>query len=131
MKFLKVLIYLTFTNWLIIVVLGSLICPYVGEAISDRPFIGGSRQSAEDALGISLMCMLVSAVCSLPALIFMFVAHLLLNKNKVSKMKHQLIQNVVHLGVAVLTFGVMFILMGMDRATDQDLDFILILFFSY
>lgn len=126
MKTLKVPIYLTFANWLIIVIIGSLLCPYVGEAITNRGFAGGSNAS-EKTLQISLMCMAISAVCSLPALIIMFLTHLFLNKGNVSKKKHMLIQNAVHLGVSVLTFGVLYSMSGIGR----EADFIVILVVSY
>jgi len=117
MKTLKVPIYLTFTNWLIIVVIGSLLCPYIGE-LMDGGVIGNSNRASEQAMEISLMCMAASAVCSLPALIIMFVVHLLLNREGVSKKKHMLIQNAVHLGVSILTFGVLYGMSGFGREGD-------------
>lgn len=126
MKTLKVPVYFTFTNWLIIVIAGSLLCPFVGHLITGQGAFSGRRDSIEDSFEVAALCMLVSAVFSLPALIIMLVTHLMLNRNGVSKKRHMLVQNMVHLGVSLLTFGVIYSLTGFD-----DIEFLVILILSY
>ncbi len=131
MKTFRIPIYITFTNWLIIVVIGSLLCPHIGQALTGEAAFGGSRNSAQELLGVSLICMVASALCSLPALILMFVAHLLLNKKEVSKKRHMLVQNLVHIGVSILTFGVMYLLVTDFGRHSRDVEFIGLLMLSY
>lgn len=121
MKIIRIPLYRTFTNWLIIVVVGSVFLPFVGNllfsAISEFRHI-----EFDDKLGfIMLISMVCSAICSIPALIIMFVAHLLLNRKGLPFKEHRYYQNLVHLGVSVLTFGVMLMIIGTGK---KELNFI-------
>lgn len=106
----RIPLYWTFVNWLIVVAIGSLIAPWIGEWI-DNPH-RDSQSMRIDQLTISMFCAFFSAISSIPALVIMCVTHLLLNKGNVTKMKHRLIHNGVHLLLAVITFYVVYRLMG-------------------
>lgn len=68
-----------------------------------------------------LISMVCSALCSIPALIIMFVAHLILNRKELPFNEHRFYQNLVHLGVSVLTFGVMLMIAGTGK---KELNFV-------
>ena len=75
----------------------------------------------EQILGIMGISMICSAICSIPALIIMFVAHLILNRKELPFNEHRFYQNLVHLGVSILTFGVMLMIAGTGK---KELNFV-------
>jgi ABC-type sulfate transport system permease component len=121
MKIIRIPLYRTFTNWIIIVVIGSVFLPFIGNLL----FSGISEfrrvRFDEEMLSIMVISMACSALCSIPALIIMFVAHLILNKKEFPFKEHRFYQNLVHLGVSVLTFGVMLMIVGTGK---KELNFV-------
>jgi len=109
-------IFYTFTNWIITVIVGSIMLPAFGNLLGGHSDISAKTYFDGDTLGIILISMIVSAVCSLPALIVLFVTHLILNRNQENIRTHQFTQNVVHVVVSVFTFGVF--AMYMDTRND-------------
>lgn len=113
----RIPIFYTFTNWIITVILGSLLLPAVGSAIGGNNEFSVKHYFDDDTLGIVLISMVASAVCSLPALIVLFIAHLILNRSQHEINNHQMIQNVVHIGVSFLTFLVF--ALNMNGSSDK------------
>ncbi len=121
-------LFYTFTNWLITVVLGSALLPIVASAFGENNELTNKTYFDDDTAGIIVISMIASAVCSLPALVVLFITHLLLNRSEQNMNNHQAIQNVVHIAVSVLTFLVFAINMGMGA---RDAKFLYAIAFTY
>lgn len=121
MKTFRIPIYFTFVNWLIVVIVGSLLCPLFAELILEHG--GGFNFDSIELIG---MCSLLSAIFSLPALIILLVTHVILNRRADSKLSFTLIHNLVHFTVALITFFVIFAAIDFDEG-----DEILVLICSY
>ena len=100
-------LYRTFTNWLITVAVGSALLPFVSLVLGGNGVFTGHRGVSDETLMMILLSMLVSAVFSIPALLILFFTHWILNSSTHVWKKHQLVQNCVHLFVALGTFTVL------------------------
>ena len=91
------------TNWLIAVSTGSIIVPLLGSY--------DDRQAEPKIFFLAVMVAAVlSAVCSLPALIVLLVAHVRLNRKDITLQYHRRIHGVIHLLAGLFTFLVLFVL---------------------
>lgn len=102
----KIPAYFTIINWLIAVVLGSLLIP-VTSSFSRKNFISFNEKYLETALGFAA----VSAVLSIPAILLLLISNIILNRRELPKVKYLLIQNAVHVGVTILTFAIISLLL--------------------
>lgn len=91
----RIPVYRTFINWILTVITGSILFPIVN----------GEYNSG--FLEVIFISMIASSMYSLPAVLVMFFAHILLNKYVKNRRNHQLLQNSVHLFVIIITFGVL------------------------
>lgn len=119
-------LYRTFTNWIIIVAIGSILLPVVSQMLGGNSTFSGHTLFDDETLGLILISMIASAIFSIPALVVMFIGHLILNRKVQTPRKHQLIQNSVHLFAALITFGVMKVEMGTN-----DAGFVIAIAFAY
>ena len=106
-------LYVTFTNWILTVLAGSLLLPFTSGSYGEGVIVGVS--------------FILSALCSLPALILLLFIHLVLNKKVKTLQNHQLIQNGFHLLVTVLTFSVLWTKFG----SPSERSFFLAIIFTY
>jgi hypothetical protein len=90
----RIPIWRTFVNWAAVVLVGSIIAPILLSAFEVEHF----------NVGIIPGFMLVSAVCSLPAVGVFILVNWGLNLQKLSAGRYCLWQGLIHLGVSILTF---------------------------
>ena len=119
-------LYRTFTNWIITVAIGSALLPFVSFIVGGNGFFSGNKVISDETLPMILFSIVISAICSIPALLVLFFAHWILNNSTPVWKNHQLIQNGVHLFVALATFTVMGISFG-----NNDRNFLWVLVLAY
>ena len=111
------------TNWMISAIVGTLLWPPVALIIS---LAFGNRDAPGEGIAVLfLLVLVVSAACSLPALIVLFFSHVMLNSRGVSLKKHRQIHMTIHLIVSVLTFVVLFLWMG-ERDDDLNVVYVVL-----
>lgn len=119
-------LYRTFTNWIISVVIGSLLLPFACFAVGGNNVYTSYKVISDETFGMILFSMVFSAVFSAPALVILFFAHWILNNKTEGLKNHQLIQNGVHIFAALATFIVMGILFG-----NNDRNFLFAIILAY
>lgn len=118
----KIPAYFTFVNWAIAVVLGSLFIP-ITSSFNSRSIISFNEEYMETVGAFAA----VSAILSLPAIIILLISNIILNKQELPKTKFLLIQNGVHLGVTILTFGII----GSLLESRSDFEFVVPIALTY
>ena len=101
MKSYRIPPYITFVNWVIAVILGSLCIPMT-NLFHGRPNFSFN----EEFFTTAGMFAAVSACLSLPAIVIMLISNIILNRTNFTKFNYLIIQNLVHVVVTVLTFAV-------------------------
>ena len=90
----RIPIWRTLVNWISVVLLGSIIAPILLSVFDVEKF--------EPAMVLAFM--IVSAVCSLPALGVFILSNWGMNGEKLSTGRYRLWQGLIHLGASVITF---------------------------
>ncbi len=101
MKSYRIPPYITFVNWAIAVVLGSLCIPMT-DLFQGRPNFSFN----EEFFSVAGMFAAVSACLSLPAILIMLISNIILNRSNFNKFNYLIIQNLVHVIVTIVTFAV-------------------------
>lgn len=96
-------LYRTFLNWIIAVLLGSILWPMV-YWVFDR-----SEIRLGDVGGIVLISMILSGLSSLPALAILLVTSWQLNKRDMIRAAYVRVHAAIHLLVALLTFLIIYV----------------------
>jgi len=98
-----------FTNWIIAVLTGSIVWPLVTSLST------GELQMDKYA-PVIVLSMVFSALCSLPAIIILLIAHIVLNNRNVSLKDHRRIHTTIHLLAGVLTFTVIYLIFAKNES---------------
>lgn len=97
-------LYRTFLNWIISVILGSVLWPCIYW------FFDRTEVHLDDAGGIVLISIIISGLFSLPAMLILLFASWKLNKQYLIPKVYVQIHVAAHLLVALLTFFVIYVL---------------------
>jgi hypothetical protein len=111
METIHIPVWRSFVNWIAVVILGSCIAPSLLKAHATP----ASWTDGETVLGF----MAVSAVFSLPALLVFILSNWAMNKRRLRISTYRGRQFLIHLGISVMTFGVI----GISGDEFDDMDF--------
>jgi drug/metabolite transporter (DMT)-like permease len=116
-------VWRTFLNWIIAVLIGSVIWPVLSL------FFKGGPDDLEEAGALMLISAVVSAMTSFPTILLMTLVNWQLNKRDLVRKAYQLIHTAIHLFLAMLTFFVLYIFA--DHLSSTEAFQFLLIAFSY
>lgn len=121
-------VWRTLSNWGIVVASGSIAAPVLANLI----FAGSLANPSMNIGATIVISMIVSSLTSLPALIVLFITHHKLNQMRLAEAAYRNYHRMVHLGVAVLTFGTIYLIFKSDFDNDNQSALpLLVLGFTY
>lgn len=100
----------TLVNWIITVITGSILWPVLGVLVEGR-----SAVAIGEAGPVMLISMVLSALCSIPALILLLVINGILNKQEVTLVRYKTIHHAIHFFLGILTFFVIMVFAGLSN----------------
>jgi len=100
------------TNWLITVVVGSIIWPVLAAIMSSS--------DGQELITVIFISMVLSATFSIPATLILYFTNLALNDNGSDVTVHRRVHMLVHALVGVATFAVLFFAIGVNELETAD-----------
>jgi hypothetical protein len=98
----RIPVWRTFLNWIIAVVAGSILWPIIMSLFRNGP------KELDAVGGFMLISAVVSALTSLPAMLILLFANWQMNKQEMPRSRYRGIHILIHMGVAILTFCVIY-----------------------
>lgn len=109
----RIPIWRTFLNWIISVIAGSILWPLVMSLFESGPY------RADDVWGLMVISAIFAAGTSLPAMLILLLVNWQLNKQEMPRRQYHGIHIGIHLGVAFLTFLVIYLFAAGDLGRDK------------
>lgn len=98
----RIPVWRTFLNWIISVIVGSILWPLLTVFFDEH--------TDADDLGLAiLLSIMLSAAASFPAMLILLFTNWQLNKQEMPRQQYLGIHTLVHVGVAILTFFVIYL----------------------
>jgi hypothetical protein len=101
-------IWRTFLNWVIALVIGSILWPLIAGIFENGP------KQFEEMGGVMLISMILGGLTSLPAMLLLLLTNWQLNKHELSSGSYIRTHILVHILVAILTFFVIYLFVSRD-----------------